>query len=445
MQRHYIKLMRRAYRFLRSPWIRSRPWLNNLIVKLFDRQLWRPTVHTASRGLSVGLFCSMLPIPFQMLLAAASCFYFRGTVPLAVAACWITNPVTQFPVMGLQEKLGAYMRSFCDFGLLSPIDINVKIPIINYTANGANFLVGVLTSATFLAILAFPILFTLFWFLERGKKRLIQRKIKESICHSQAIHYESSMQKIPVHIYDTREAAVEQLACETAELIRKNDLENKPTVLGLATGSTPIAYYKELIKLHQNDGLSFKNVITFNLDEYAGLNREHPESYWHFMHQNLFDHIDIDPKNIHLPSGTAAPEDIPQHCGEYEKAIVNAGGIDLQILGIGRTGHIGFNEPGSPKDSITRAIELDPITRQDAAPAFGGIDNVPTAAITMGCGTILAAHRIVLMAWGTNKAEIVNKAVTGPVNDIVSASYLQEHPNAIFYIDKEAGAELPDA
>jgi glucosamine-6-phosphate deaminase len=130
------------------------------------------------------------------------------------------------------------------------------------------------------------------------------------------------------------------------------------------------------------------------------------------------------------------------HCDEYEKAIVAAGGIDQQILGIGRTGHIGFNEPGSPKDSLTRAITLDNITREDAAPAFGGIDNVPTAAITMGCGTILAARRIVLMAWGEAKAEIVKKAVQGPVNDIVSASYLQEHPNAVFYVDTSAASKL---
>jgi len=250
------------------------------------------------------------------------------------------------------------------------------------------------------------------------------------------------MNKIPVEIFDTPQAASAKLAAETAELIRKNDAAGKPTVLGLATGSTPILFYKELIRLHKEEGLSFANVITFNLDEYAGLPPEHKESYWFFMHDNLFNHIDIKPENIHLPSGTVDEADIPAHCAEYEKAIIEAGGIDQQILGIGRTGHIGFNEPGSPKDSLTRAIELDQITREDAAPAFGGIDNVPTAAITMGCGTILAARRIVLMAWGEGKAEIVKKAVQGPVNDIVSASYLQEHPNAVFYIDTAASKEL---
>jgi len=250
------------------------------------------------------------------------------------------------------------------------------------------------------------------------------------------------MQKIPVEIFSTKQEAIAKLAAETATLIRNNDAEGKQTVLGLATGGTPLDYYKELIRLHQEEGLSFQNVISFNLDEYAGLDRDHPESYWHFMHQNLFNHIDIKPENINLPSGVVSDEEIPAHCAQYEQDIKDAGGIDLQILGIGRTGHIGFNEPGSPKDSVTRAIELDPITREDAAVAFNGIENVPTAAITMGCGTILAAKRIALMAWGSGKAAIVNEAVTGTVNDIVSASYLQEHDNATFYIDQEAATEL---
>ncbi len=250
------------------------------------------------------------------------------------------------------------------------------------------------------------------------------------------------MQRIPVEVFPSSAEAVVKLAAETAELIRTKDAAGKQTVLGLATGSTPIAYYKELIRLHKEDSLSFANVTSFNLDEYVGLPRNHVESYWYFMHQNLFNHIDIKPENINLPSGTVAEADIPAHCAEYEKAIVNAGGIDLQILGIGRTGHIGFNEPGSPKDSLTRAIELNPITREDATPAFSGIDKVPTAAITMGCGTILGARRIVLMAWGEGKAPIVNEAVTGTVNDIVSASYLQEHANSVFFVDEAAASKL---
>lgn len=251
------------------------------------------------------------------------------------------------------------------------------------------------------------------------------------------------MKKIPVEVFPSKVEATKKLAAETAELIRANDAAGKNTVLGLATGSTPIPFYQELIRLHKEEGLSFANVISFNLDEYTGLPKDHKESYWYFMHQNLFNHIDIKPENINLPSGTVSEEEIPAHCAEYEQKIKDAGGLDLQILGIGRTGHIGFNEPGSPKDSLTRAIELDPITREDAAPAFDGLENVPTAAITMGCGTILAARRIVLMAWGKNKASIVNEAVTGTVNDIVSASYLQEHANSVFYVDVDAASELP--
>ncbi|MBT8035901.1 MAG: glucosamine-6-phosphate deaminase [Verrucomicrobiae bacterium] len=250
------------------------------------------------------------------------------------------------------------------------------------------------------------------------------------------------MNKIPVQIFADAQAAAAQLATETAELIRHNDSSAKATVLGLATGASPILFYQELIRLHNEQGLTFANVITFNLDEYAGLPPEHPESYWSFMHNNLFDHIDIKPENIHLPSGTVADADIPAHCKQYEQAILNAGGIDQQILGIGRTGHIGFNEPGSQKNSRTRAIQLNRITREDAAPAFGGINQVPTAAITMGCGTILAARRIVLMAWGTGKAPILKEAIQGPLNDEVSASFLQEHTDAVCYLDQEAASML---
>ena len=250
------------------------------------------------------------------------------------------------------------------------------------------------------------------------------------------------MNQVPVEIFASPEQAVAKLATETSELIRSNDKAGKPTVLGLATGSTPIPFYQELIRLHREENLSFQNVITFNLDEYVGITRDHEESYWHFMHTQLFDHINILPENIHLPSGTLDAESIPAHCAEYEQSIVDAGGIDQQILGIGRTGHIGFNEPGSPKDSLTRLIELDPVTREDAAPAFGGLDNVPLSAITMGCGTILNARRIVLLAWSENKAPIVKEALQGPVSDEVSASFLQEHRNSVFYLDTAAASLL---
>jgi len=245
-----------------------------------------------------------------------------------------------------------------------------------------------------------------------------------------------------VQVYSCPEDAVRKLAAEVAELIRFRTSQDLMTVLGLATGSTPLPFYRELIRLHREEGLSFETVATFNLDEYLGLDRDHPESYWTFMHRNLFDHLDLSPQNIHLPSGRLRDEEIEAHCAAYEMAIREAGGIDFQLLGIGRTGHIGFNEPGSSKFSRTRRIHLDPITREDAASSFGGLDHVPTHAITMGCGTILEARRIVLLAWGGHKAAIVKEAVEGTVNDQVSASFLQEHPNACFYLDRGAAEAL---
>lgn len=252
----------------------------------------------------------------------------------------------------------------------------------------------------------------------------------------------SSANSASFRVFDTSAEAVRELAGEVASLIHSRAAEGRPAVLGLATGGTPIPFYRELIRLHQEEGLSFAGVITFNLDEYLGLDRDHVESYWTFMHRNLFDHIDIPAANIHLPSGIVPEDQIDAHCAAYEEAIREAGGLDFQLLGIGRTGHIGFNEPGSPKESRTRRIHLDPVTRQDAAPAFGELANVPTHAITMGCGTILEARRIVLLAWGDAKAAIVKEAIEGPVSDQVSASFLQEHPNASFYLDSAAAAKL---
>ena len=238
------------------------------------------------------------------------------------------------------------------------------------------------------------------------------------------------------------EEACKALASEVAGLICSRADQGLMTVLGLATGSTPLPFYRELIRCHREEGLSFKTVITFNLDEYLGLDQEHPESYWSFMHRYLFDHLDLFSENIHLPSGMVPLDQIEADCTAYEDMIREAGGVDFQLLGIGRTGHIGFNEPGSPKFSRTRRIQLDPITRQDAAAAFGGLEHVPSHAITMGCGTILDARRIVLLAWGDKKASIVKEALEGPVNDQVSASFLQEHGHASFYLDRGAAAEL---
>jgi glucosamine-6-phosphate deaminase len=250
------------------------------------------------------------------------------------------------------------------------------------------------------------------------------------------------MHLTPFCVFDSPEAAARELAGEISHLIRTRAAQGRQAVLGLATGNTPLPFYAELVRLHREEGLSFANVVTFNLDEYLGLPREHPESYWTFMHRNLFDHIDIPAGQVNLPSGTVAEEEIPAHCAAYEERIRAAGGLDFQLLGIGRTGHIGFNEPGSPRDSRTRRIHLDPVTRQDAATAFGGLEQVPTHAITMGCGTILEARRIVLLAWGEKKAAIVREALRGPVTDQVSASFLQEHPNAAFYLDRGAASGL---
>ena len=249
-------------------------------------------------------------------------------------------------------------------------------------------------------------------------------------------------EKIPTHIFPSAAEAAAALAREVSDLIRQRQAEGRPTVLGLATGSTPVPFYRELIRLHREEKLSFRDVITFNLDEYHGLSREHRESYFRFMREQLFDHVDLKPENIHLPDGTVPMDKVFEHCQAYESAIDAAGGIDLQILGIGRTGHIGFNEPGSTRDSRTRLIALDRITRLDAAADFLGEENVPRFAITMGVGTILRAKKIALMAWGENKAEIVREAVEGPEVEAISASFLQSHPDARFLIDAAASKAL---
>jgi glucosamine-6-phosphate deaminase len=210
-------------------------------------------------------------------------------------------------------------------------------------------------------------------------------------------------------------------------------------VLGLPTGSTPVGLYRELIRLHKEAGLDFSRVVTFNLDEYFPMPPDDPQSYRRWMRETFFEHVNIPPQNIHIPDGTLRPGDAEDFCLLYEQKIRRAGGIDLQILGIGRTGHIGFNEPGSTRESRTRMVTLDPVTRRDAADSFFGEENVPHQALTMGVGTILEAHKIVLLAFGEHKAPIVRKAVEGPVTDSVTASFLQEHPDATFLLD-EAGA-----
>ena len=249
-------------------------------------------------------------------------------------------------------------------------------------------------------------------------------------------------ERIATEVFADADEACARLADEIAELVRKNDAAGRSTVLGLATGSTPVRLYRQLIRLHREKGLSFRRVITFNLDEYHGLTREHPESYWRFMHEQLFNHIDIPAENVNVPDGTVPRAEVYGWCRNYEEKIRAAGGIDLQILGIGRTGHIGFNEPGSSRESRTRLVTLDGLTRRDAARDFLGEANVPRHAITMGVGTILDARRIALLAWGEGKSGVLAEAVEGAPKDSLPASFLQGHPQVRFLIDRAAASSL---
>ena len=252
----------------------------------------------------------------------------------------------------------------------------------------------------------------------------------------------TQLERLPVGIYPTAEAACKEVADAIEELIRARDREGRTTVLGLATGSTPVGLYRELIRRHQEDGLSFQRVITFNLDEYYGLGGDHPESYRRFMQEQLFDHVDILPENTHVPDGKVPRESVFESCRHYEEAIRAAGGIDIQILGIGRTGHIGFNEPGSGPESRTRLVTLDSLTRRDAARDFLGEENVPRHAITMGIGTILEARKVYLLAWGEAKAGVIAQAVEADPADTLPASFLQAHDDCRFCIDASAAGQL---
>lgn len=251
-----------------------------------------------------------------------------------------------------------------------------------------------------------------------------------------------SFEKIPTAIYTNSQQPSIVVAREIADIITKANAGGKNAVLGLATGSTPKKVYKELIRLHREEGLSFKKVISFNLDEYYPIQQEAMQSYRRYMKENLFDYIDIEPGNCHIPDGTVSQELVKAYCDDYEKKIEEAGGLDFQLLGVGSNGHIGFNEPGSHINSITRLITLDLVTRADATSEFGALSNVPKKAITMGASTILKARRIVLLALGEHKARIINKSVEGPVTEFVPASYLQGHSNTLVVIDEAASAEL---
>ncbi len=253
---------------------------------------------------------------------------------------------------------------------------------------------------------------------------------------------ETRFEKIHNVIFKSSDYASVIIAREIATLIKEKQSKQESCVLGLATGSSPIKVYEELVRLHREEELSFANVVTFNLDEYYPMDKNDMQSYHYFMFEHLFDHIDILPENIHIPNGAIPQEDLHQYCIDYELKINSFGGLDFQLLGIGRTGHIGFNEPGSHYNSVTRSITLDHLTRSDAASSFFGIDNVPKRAITMGIGTIKKAKRIVIMAWGHKKADIVKQTIEGKVSAIIPATYLQYHTNTTFILDQEASEEL---
>ena len=248
--------------------------------------------------------------------------------------------------------------------------------------------------------------------------------------------------RTPSLLFPNALAASKYVAKEIDKLIRARNAAGKPTVLGLATGSTPVGLYRELIRLHKEEGLDLSRVVTFNLDEYYPMPKEDPHSYFRWMHETFFNHVNIPWGNIHIPDGTIAPDESDEFCSTYEKKIKAAGGVDVQILGIGRTGHIGFNEPGSPRNSRTRVVTLDSITRRDADSGFFGEENVPNQAITMGVASILDARRVFLMAFGEHKAGIVAKAVEQPPTEAISASFLQEHPDATMVLDEAAAADL---
>jgi glucosamine-6-phosphate deaminase len=251
-----------------------------------------------------------------------------------------------------------------------------------------------------------------------------------------------SFEKIPVQVFATLDEGSRFVGSQIATLIRDKKARGQMAVLGLATGSTPKSLYSELVRLHREEGLSFANVVSFNLDEYYPIDRDALQSYNRFMQHQLFSKIDIDPANCHIPNGEWKKEEIKQYCLDYERLIEQAGGIDLQVLGIGNNGHIGFNEPGSSHLSRTRLIPLDNSTRIANSQDFQNISKVPRLAITMGISTILRARRIVLMAWGSVKAPVLQRAVEGELTEQVPASLLQQHNDCLFVTDAMAAAEL---
>ncbi|WP_372802785.1 glucosamine-6-phosphate deaminase, partial [Lutibacter sp.] len=272
---------------------------------------------------------------------------------------------------------------------------------------------------------------------------ITQSKNSKAITYDEPGKFENTrFEKIHNVIFSSAKEGSVKVAKEIRDLILDKQSKGEMCVLGLATGSSPIKVYEELIRIHKEESVSFQNVITFNLDEYYPMEPENIHSYLYFMHEHLFNHIDILPKNINIPKGNITVDELHDYCISYEDQIDAVGGLDFQLLGIGRTGHIGFNEPGSHVNSETRSILLDHITRVDAANSFLGIDNVPKKAITMGIGTVKKAKRIVLLGWGDKKASIIKETIEGAISSEVPASYLQLHSNTTFVLDKEAASEL---
>ena len=232
------------------------------------------------------------------------------------------------------------------------------------------------------------------------------------------------------------------VANKISGLIKTKEKLNENCVLGLSTGSSPIKTYSELIKMHKKEGLSFKNVVIFNLDEFYPMKPNSQFSYHKFMFNKFLKHIDIQKKNVNIPKGDISNKEIRNYCENFEKKIDNLGGIDLQLLGIGTNGHIGFNEPGSKISSMTRKVEISNHSRLVLSKDFKSIDNVPKNAITMGVKTILKAKKIILIAWGKTKSEIIRKTLKEKINPLVPASYLQNHKNTEFILDNDSSSYL---
>lgn len=254
--------------------------------------------------------------------------------------------------------------------------------------------------------------------------------------------FEKRFENINTVVFENSTSASIAVAKEIASLIQSKQEKNETCILGLATGSSPKGLYNELVRMHKEEGLSFKNVITFNLDEYYPMEPDSINSYVRFMKESLLDQVDILPENYNIPDGTLSKEEIANYCANYEAKIEALGGIDLQVLGIGGNGHIGFNESGSLQNSKTRLVALDHITRVAASNDFSGLSNTPRTAITLGVKKIMEAKQVILMAWGEGKSNIIKTSVEGPVTNLVPASFLQEHNNAVFVLDREASSKL---